>query len=271
MTEALYTQPESEDDMPGGPMVGSQLDPRIETALAALQEELVAEGESEYDRDPFWMRRQFGDERILDGLQGVEAVTGVPVKEFVRHSHRWSELDTSLVLNGQAIIPSSHLNLRQSGVERREERGAIIDLDLVRAQGVDPSRVLYYRATQPATTTPKPEYFWTSDSLEVRTGLRRELGSQENQAIVLVSTLEMIAQNGGLMLDINDDTGVAVRQIGLEPFSQNNTLFKFARVPGTDLESLLDASTSMDTTAVEPVSVEQPTTLPPLDDDEDVW
>ncbi len=244
MTETLvHTEALDDDDwMPGGPMVGEHLDSQIETTLSTIQAELTAEGEPGFDDDPGWMRRQFGDQNLFDGLRAVEASGGVPMKEYVRHSHRFSMLshDLDSVLNGRVAISSGDGNTRQNGQERRDEEGSVIDLDLVRTQGVDPSKVLYYRVTQPATPDNplKPEYYWTSDSLEVRTGLGKELAGKDATAVVLVSTLDMIAENGGVMTDVNDDSGVAVRQIGLGPFSQQNTLFRFARTPGVEVPPL---------------------------------
>lgn len=221
------------------------LSEQVATALNQIRDELIGEGESIFtdEHSVGWMKRQFGDPRILEGLARIEAGRGTPVKEFVRHSFRYFALDyhregfgelgypyveRSPQPDGYTRLPVSPANLHQDGRERRHEEGAALSLKKLHSLGVDPSKVLYYRVTQPSDK-PKPEYYWTSDSVEVRRGLDYELGKQTETAIVLVSTLEDIAQNGGLILDINDDQGVAVRQVGLGAFDQRKVLFSFPR------------------------------------------
>jgi hypothetical protein len=104
-------------------------------------------------------------------------------------------------------------------------------LDYVKASGVDPTRVLFFRVTQPSEH-PKPELYWTSDFAETKGGLGIELGAQASTSVILVSTLEDISHNGGLMDDINDDSGIAVRQIGLNNFDQNDALLILPRPVG---------------------------------------
>lgn len=94
--------------------------------------------------------------------------------------------------------------------------------------GVDPEKVLMFRVTQPGG--PKPEYYWTTDFMEARGSLALELGeAQRKTSIILVDTLLSVAENGGLIRDMNDDQGVAVRQIGTAPYDQESAI---AAVPG---------------------------------------
>jgi hypothetical protein len=151
------------------------------------------------------------------------------IKEYLRHSNRFAFLDRERLFDRSqpVVIPESSNNLTQLGNLRPEETGYRLDMDFVRASGIDPAKVLYFRATQPGG--PKPEYYWTSDINEAKRELREELGVQAAAAAVLVSSLEDISCNGGLMNDINDDGGVAVRQIGLDNFNQNDALLVLGR------------------------------------------
>ena len=49
-------------------------------------------------------------------------------------------------------------------------------------------------------------------------------------AVILGTSLDAINTNGGLIQDINDDQGLAVRQIGLSPFDQQSALIRI-KVP----------------------------------------
>ncbi len=110
------------------------------------------------------------------------------------------------------------------GRARRAEEGYRINVEYLRSQGIDPSKVLFFRITQPSSD-PKPEWYWTSDYFETVKGLRQEIPQdQRNTAVILVADLETIHQNEGLMTDVNDDSGLAVRQIGNASFDQKLAL-----------------------------------------------
>jgi len=118
------------------------------------------------------------------------------------------------------IEETTHSNDRK----RRAESGKRVNIDFLRDQGIDPTKVLFFRSTQPADQ-PKPEFYWTSDYYETRRGLRREISQEKRKtAIILVASLDVINKNGGLIQDINDDSGLAVRQIGTDNFDQNLAL-----------------------------------------------
>ena len=96
---------------------------------------------------------------------------------------------------------------------------------------IDPSKVLFFRRTIPSKD-PKPEFFWTSDYFETRQGLTAEISPKNRDtAIIIVASLDAINKNGGLIQDINDDQGIAVRQIGTDNFDQNLALTKFKPGP----------------------------------------
>lgn len=188
------------------------------TNLAAINDELTAEGEPIH---PGLYDKLDDDPRLLDVLASR---IGADLKEYIRHSNRYQIAARREPIFGKVVaIPPAVDNLHGDGQSRRHEEGPMIDLDAVRQAGVDPDHVLYFRVTQPSEI-PCPEYYWTSDFSEVRNGLNRELGDTAETAVILVSTLGHIAQNGGLIRDINDDGGVAVRQIGLAPFDQRSAL-----------------------------------------------
>jgi len=113
------------------------------------------------------------------------------------------------------------------GRERMAEKNYIVNVDYLRTKNIDPSKVLFFRLTQPSDV-PKPEYYWTSNLSEVQKGLRVEVPKALREtAIILVSDMETISRNGGLLQDINDDSGLAVRQIGVEGFDQTKVITKF--------------------------------------------
>lgn len=197
--------------------------------LSQVVRELEAEGE---ELSPMIIE-MFDDELLISGLEALEAQGGPPLREYVRHSGRFARLDRfgGLFNRSQpAVIPQSPSNIHANGNQRREEQGYRLDLDYVVSRGIDPKFVLFFRATQPVgdPNLPKPEYYWTSDFYEARRGLSVELGPEAQTAVILVSSLADIARNGGLMEDVNDDSGVAVRQIGLENYDQREA---FLRIP----------------------------------------
>lgn len=138
----------------------------------------------------------------------------------VERKKRWSGDQSGLLAEEITLDETQHAD----GRKRRSEAGYRIHVEYLRSQGIDPKKVLFFRTTQPSDT-PKPEYYWTSDYFETRRGLRQEIPTeQRRQSITLVADLETIAQNGGLITDINDDSGLAVRQIGTGPFDQSLVL-----------------------------------------------
>lgn len=112
-------------------------------------------------------------------------------------------------------------SVHADGRTRRAESGRKINVDFLRNKGIDPLKVLFFRITQEAKVH-KPEYYWTTDYFETQKGLLREMPvEQRTTAITLVASLEAINNNDGLIQDINDDNGLAVRQIGTESFDQD--------------------------------------------------
>lgn len=110
------------------------------------------------------------------------------------------------------------------GRQRRAENGYKINIDYLQTIGINPSKVLFFRVTQPSTT-PKPELYWTSDLTETQRGLTAEISNElRKKAIILVADLETINKNGGLIQDVNDDEGLSVRQIGSDNFNQQQCL-----------------------------------------------
>lgn len=174
------------------------------------------------------------DTRFIEGLQGAVAKRGENALDYIMQSNRFSRLVDRTRFDGltrnddHITIPNDPGNTARSVHPRPAEQGRRIQLDFVYEQGVDPRYVLFFRVTQPPTNGPKPEYYWTTDLAEVMHGLTEE-GAANGEPIILVASLEAISRNGGLMADINDDQGLAVRQIGSAPFDQQDALFSFPR------------------------------------------
>ena len=133
---------------------------------------------------------------------------------------RWDE-DLTGLFGEETYIPETKIS---GGRTREAETGYRINTEYLGTIGIDPSKVLFFRVTQPSET-PKPESYWTSDYFETIKGLRREISPEKREnSIVLVTSLETINQNQGLIQDINDDSGLAVRQIGTGPFEQSKAI-----------------------------------------------
>lgn len=212
-----------------GPMPEKSAADQMFDASGTLYDATLAQLRQDGERiNPCFIDRM-EDPLLLQGLADRDGVGIAGVTEYVRHSNRYSNLGRQAIFNGWVTMPESDLYLYPSGNAREEQIGQSLDLDAVRDLGADPSRILYFRVTQPAVQQPKPEYYWTSDFIEVKRGLRHELGHQAATAIILVSTLEKIAENGGLISDINDDSGIAVRQRGHGPFDQRDALLRLKR------------------------------------------
>ena len=196
--------------------------------LSAMKDSLADQGQ----RINETLFHQLDDVRFIEGLEAYCAASGERVEDYFYHSNRFATLDRFAGLfdrNQPVVIPESDDNRYHTGSLRREEEGHKMDFDHLAAAGIDPKYVLYFRVTQPTDGTPKPEYYWTSDLHETKAGLDYELGMRAHTAIILVSTLAEIAQPDGVMDDINDDQGIAVRQISLTPFDQSRAMFTMRR------------------------------------------
>lgn len=131
--------------------------------------------------------------------------------------------DTSGLLGEDVILPETEISEVR---RRRQENGHRINVEYLRSLGIDPTKVLFFRFTQPSDS-PKPEPYWTSDYFETTRGLNVEIPSHlRKSAITLVSDLQTINENGGLIQDVNDDNGLPVRQIGNAPFDQSRAFAK---------------------------------------------
>lgn len=212
----------------------SELEP---TTSAVVTEAPVAEGggpslDDMEGIDPLFLDKVDDDDMLRVLFEHCDSVGEDPA-DYIRNSSEFAQLlagrQASGLLGESVTVEESDENLHRTGEQRRAETGRVLDVDFVRSRGIDPSKVLFFRATQPQTDGPKPEFYWTTDLAEVRTGLNDELGSMADSAIVLVSDLETISSNGGLMADINDDQGLAVRQVGLAAFDQSRAMGSFAR------------------------------------------
>ncbi|MEO8581453.1 MAG: hypothetical protein ABI425_02615 [Patescibacteria group bacterium] len=136
----------------------------------------------------------------------------------------------NMILGENVDIPES---MHSDGRQRRAESGYKINIEEIIRRGIDPTKVLFFRVTQPGET-PKPEYYWTTDFHETQRGLSREITPEKRAtAVTLIADLSTIAGEEGLIQDINDDQGLAVRQISLEPFDQSKCI-SIIRNPQTE-------------------------------------
>jgi len=112
--------------------------------------------------------------------------------------------------------------LKSNGEIRPAETEKTIMIHKLQEAGIDPSKTLIFRATQPSDT-PKPELYWTTDYTEAKRGLTDEMGITRNTAVILVSNLELVCR-GGAIRDKNDDHGLPVRRIDPSPLDQKSLL-----------------------------------------------
>lgn len=110
------------------------------------------------------------------------------------------------------------------------EDGYKVNVDYLKSVGVEPTKVLFFRRTQPMGDSPKPERYWSSDYFETVKGLTQEIrGNRRESSFILVADLGTISENGGLIQDINDDNGLSVRQIGSAPFDQSRAVTRVSK------------------------------------------
>jgi hypothetical protein len=197
-------------------------------ALASVQvEELLTKLASTGAQVSPVAAEAFSCRPFLEALPPSVRMDAAQMYSYLEHSCRFGCIREERYLGDIRDVPQS---LHEDGRVRRAESGREVLLDRIREAGISPEHVLVYRCSQPAGE-PKPEYYWTTDFWEACRGLQAEISPTKRQSsVILVSTLADIATNGGLIRDINDDGGLAVRQIGLGPFAQEKCLAVFRYV-----------------------------------------
>jgi len=203
-------------------------DEQINNIISDLADSLIRQGEQvnpfvlDYFQDPD-LFRSLPEEIKTDKQKLSELILNMGKFDDLVSQARQKSGDTSGLLGKKVHITGT---LHADGRTRSAESGEKINVDFLRDQGIDPSKVLFFRITQPADR-PKPEYYWTSDYYGTKKGLAGEITPEKRKtAIILTASLDVINNNGGLIQDINDDNGLAVRQIGNGNFDQNLALTK---------------------------------------------
>lgn len=189
---------------------------RADAVLGAVREELGRRGV----KLDAYVADMVANKDLWEGLS-ERLRDPATLANYAEHTSRFFDNGHSRKFYGASMkISGSHAD----GREREDDEGERLDLDVVRQAGIDPSCVLVFRLTQPSET-PKPEAYWTTDYFETQRGLNVEVpAKQRRTATILVSDLATIAGADGLIRDINDDNGVAVRRISNEPFDQRNAI-----------------------------------------------
>jgi hypothetical protein len=172
---------------------------------------------------------RFLDSKLFKALLDTIQQNPELLVAFIKNTNQFEELidvnasvtDENKVTGAIVDIPET---VFENGGQRPAESGPIIDLQKLIDKGVDPSKVLFFRVTQPSEV-PKPEYYWTTDLFETRKGLNQEITADKRKtSITLIADLATIAGNDGVIQDGNDDSGVAVRQVGEGAFDQKAAL-----------------------------------------------
>ncbi len=207
------------------------MDPVVKKRIADVTLTLLAKGEN---INPFIIR-YFENPRLFNALPPELRDSDQALGEYITNTGRFDDLihrerqarwqgDITGLFGEEVHAPEVP---HADGRTRKSESGYKINIDGLSAKGVDPAKVLFFRLTQPADDLPKPEYYWTSDFSETSHGLNMEVSPEKrSKAVILVDSLDNINKNGGLIQDINDDRGLAVRQIGTAPYDQGGVIAK---------------------------------------------
>ncbi len=163
------------------------------------------------------LKEKLGDEELFVWYENTTRFNNMISEERSRRAGG----DMSGLLGEEIVIPET---VHADGSTRRSEQGYKINLEVVESKGIDTTKVAMFRLTQPSET-PKPEYYWTANYFESKRGLQQEVSSEKRKsAVILVSDLKTINENGGTIMDINDSGSLDVRQIGSAGFVQSRAL-----------------------------------------------
>lgn len=197
----------------------------VKSEIVAIQDMLRREGIS----PRLLITEMFNDRRVGELL--ISTSNEEQRFDYLKNSTLFDYLqskDKQSIVSGEPCLYGEETTvletIKADGTVRRAESGRKIDLDYARKNGIDVSKVLVFRATQPSDV-PKPESYWTTDYFETVKGLGAEMGQKNREsAIILVSTLDKISDGGGLIMDINDDLALPVRRVSNELFDQKKAI-----------------------------------------------
>jgi len=203
--------------LPGGKLISDES--LTHPSALKLIEDLMLEGTIIHPR----MALTFENRTLYSALT-TTGKNDEELKEIIRNTVAFDNLIRNPNLFAGPITIDDPTSQHSNGTRRRPETGLRINFDFLHEHEIDSSKVLFFRVTQPSPT-PKPEYYWTSDYFETMRGLTAEIPQHQRQtSIILVADIITISGEKGLMSDINDDQGLSVRQISLEPFDQSQAL-----------------------------------------------
>ncbi len=119
------------------------------------------------------IQEQFEDGDLSKALG--EKFSSTEIREFIKNSSLFLDFRASekalIMLGDNVTIPES---IGANGTIRRSETGQRVLISVLESEGIDPSKVLMFRVTQPSEL-PKPEYYWTSAYFEAVNGLNEEI------------------------------------------------------------------------------------------------
>lgn len=208
----------------------SKRDPQIQQEVNEVKKRAIEKG---IELNPFVLE-YFQNSNLFNALPEKLRNNPQELEEYIRNSCAFADLlsieqqrrhegDTEGLFSDEVQAGES---VNSNNTIRDVESGYRVNVDYLKSLGIDPSKVLFFRVTQPINDgQSKPELYWTSDFYETQKGLRREISAElRKSAVTLVADLETISKASGLIQDVNDDNGLAVRQINQEPFDQNKCL-----------------------------------------------
>lgn len=179
----------------------------------------------------------FSDPRLFAALSEDVQASPEALADLIEQNNEFANLlgqarrkpaEAAGLFREEVALPES---AHADGRVRRAESGPRINLEYLESQGIDPSKIMLFRITQPADV-PKPELYWTSDFFETVRGLQQEIPAElRSTAVILAADLATLDEGGGLIQDVNDDNGLAVRRISPDPFDQKQCMAKINPKP----------------------------------------
>lgn len=210
-----------------------EIDSNVDDRIA----EVAAYMEAKHQKiNPFTIE-YFQDPNLFYALPEEIRSDTATFAEYIRNTGEFNNIvhtERSRASGDQSGLLGDELHLPEydhgDGKTWSAEDGYILNIDYLISVGVEPTKVLFFRRTQPMGDSPKPERYWSSDYFETVKGLTQEIkGNRRESSLILVADLGTINENGGLIQDVNDDNGLSVRQIDSAPFDQSRAVARVSK------------------------------------------
>lgn len=157
-------------------------------------------------------------------LEKLFPALNIDIEEAEQYVLNSQELHKQLSGGGEALLgQETALPNKVNGNKYKDDKARTVDMRKVVSAGIDPSKVLVFRITQPSEA-PKAELYWQTD-IDAMVSMYELSAVQKNSSVILVSTLDQIASsNGGIVVDLMDNNGLSFRQVGVDSFPDDAVL-----------------------------------------------